>query len=81
MTERMYGYVHVSTRIQKKNRQLAALTQFGVAEEDMVVEKQSGMDFRHPVLCSHKILSEHFAAVSLHFQGFLRLVPINILFL
>lgn len=49
MSGQMYGYARVSTKAQKEDRQLAALTQFGVAEERIVVEKQSGKDFRRPL--------------------------------
>ncbi len=49
MSSRMYGYARVSTKVQKEDRQLAALTQFGVEEEDIVVEKQSGKDFDRPL--------------------------------
>ncbi len=49
MSSKMYGYARVSTRAQKEDRQLAALTQFGVKEEDIVVEKQSGKDFKRPL--------------------------------
>ena len=45
----MYGYARVSTRNQKEDRQLAALMEFGVAEEQIVVEKQSGKDFERPL--------------------------------
>ena len=44
----MYGYVRVSTREQKEDRQLAAMREFGVAEDHVVVEKQSGKDFKRP---------------------------------
>ncbi len=43
-----YGYVRVSTREQNEARQLAAMRHFGVAEEHIVVEKQSGKDFLRP---------------------------------
>ncbi len=49
MSSRMYGYARVSTRVQKEDRQLAALTQFGVEEKHIVVEKQSGKDFDRPL--------------------------------
>lgn len=49
MSGRMYGYARVSTRVQKEDRQLAALTQFGVREENIVVEKQSGKNFDRPL--------------------------------
>jgi len=45
----MYGYARVSTKAQHEDRQLAALTEFGVAEGDIVVEKQSGKDFERPL--------------------------------
>jgi len=45
----MYGYARVSTRVQREDRQLAALTQFGVEEAYIVVEKQSGKDFDRPL--------------------------------
>ena len=44
----MYGYARVSTQIQNEARQLAALRGFGVAEENIVIEKQSGKDFNRP---------------------------------
>lgn len=44
----MYGYVRVSTQEQNEARQLAAMQEFGVAEENIVVEKLSGKDFCHP---------------------------------
>ncbi len=49
MSGKMFGYARVSTKVQKEDRQLAALTQFGIAEEDIVVEKQSGKDFERPL--------------------------------
>ena len=45
----VYGYARVSTREQNEARQLAALREFGVAEENIVVEKLSGKDFRRPL--------------------------------
>ena len=44
----MYGYVRVSTREQREDRQLAAMREFGVERERVVVEKQSGKDFDRP---------------------------------
>ena len=41
----MYGYARVSTQVQNEARQLAALRDFGVAEENIIIEKQSGKDF------------------------------------
>jgi DNA invertase Pin-like site-specific DNA recombinase len=44
----MYGYARVSTQVQNEARQLAALREFGVAEENIIIEKQSGKDFNRP---------------------------------
>ena len=44
----MYGYARVSTQVQNEARQLAALRDFGVAEENIIIEKQSGKDFNRP---------------------------------
>lgn len=49
MTSIMYGYARVSTRSQKEDRQLAALKDFGVAEERITIEKQSGKNFDRPL--------------------------------
>ncbi len=40
-----YGYARVSTREQNEERQLIALTGFGIAESAIFVDKQSGKDF------------------------------------
>ena len=40
-----YGYARVSTREQSEDRQLIALTGFGIAESAIFVDKQSGKDF------------------------------------
>ena len=40
-----YGYARVSTREQNAERQLIALTAFGVAANAIFVDKQSGKDF------------------------------------
>lgn len=49
MSERLYGYARVSTKEQKEDRQVAALREFGVEARHIVVEKQSGKDFRRPL--------------------------------
>ena len=49
MSRRTYGYVRVSTRSQKEDRQLYAMREFGVPAEHIVVEKQSGKDFARPL--------------------------------
>ncbi len=38
----------VSTQEQNETRQLAAMRGFGVEGKNIVVEKMSGKDFRHP---------------------------------
>ena len=43
-----YGYVRVSTREQNEARQLAAMREFGVTDQNIIVEKQSGKDFNRP---------------------------------
>lgn len=40
-----YGYARVSTREQNEERQLIALTGFGIVETAIFVDKQSGKDF------------------------------------
>lgn len=48
MSGKTYGYVRVSTKTQKEDRQLIAMREFGVPEEHIIVEKQSGKDFARP---------------------------------
>ncbi len=48
MAETTYGYVRVSTQEQNEVRQLAAMREFGVDGENIVVEKLSGKDFHRP---------------------------------
>lgn len=45
----IYGYVRVSTQMQNEARQLAAMREFGVEEDNIVIEKQSGKDFSRPI--------------------------------
>jgi len=45
---RTYGYVRVSTKEQNEDRQLVALLECGVDEENIFVDKQSGKDFNRP---------------------------------
>ena len=40
-----YGYARVSTKEQNEQRQIVALTQFGLSEKSIYVDKQSGKDF------------------------------------
>lgn len=48
MKEMIYGYIRVSTQEQNEARQLTAMRDFGVQEENIVVEKVSGKDFDRP---------------------------------
>ena len=44
----VYGYVRVSTREQNEDRQLIALGEIGVLEQNIFMDKQSGKDFNRP---------------------------------
>lgn len=48
MGGKIYGYVRVSTQHQCEDRQLAAMREYGISENCIVVEKQSGKDFDRP---------------------------------
>lgn len=48
MGEKIYGYIRVSTKEQNEARQLLAMREFGVKEEMIVIDKQSGKDFDRP---------------------------------
>ena len=43
-----YGYARVSSKEQNEQRQIIALTQFGLSEKCIYVDKQSGRDFDRP---------------------------------
>ena len=43
-----YGYARVSTKEQNEQRQIIALTHFGLSEKCIYVDKQSGRDFERP---------------------------------
>ena len=45
---KVYGYVRVSTKDQNEDRQMIALHQFGVQEENIYMDKLSGKDFNRP---------------------------------
>ena len=48
MTEKMYGYVRVSTKEQHTDRQKIALFRYGIRERDLFTDLQSGKDFNRP---------------------------------
>ncbi len=43
-----YGYIRVSTKEQNEDRQIVAMRAFGVADGQMILDKQSGKDFDRP---------------------------------
>ena len=45
---RIYGYIRVSTREQNEDRQWIALSEVGVPEKNILLDKQSGKDFLRP---------------------------------
>ena len=48
MSEITYGYMRVSSKDQNEGRQLNAMLEFGVAENNLFLDKQSGKDFERP---------------------------------
>ena len=45
---KQYGYARVSTKEQNEDRQLIALREFGISDEDISLDKQSGKNFDRP---------------------------------
>ena len=45
-----YGYIRVSTKEQNEQRQLIAMREFGIAENRVYMDKQSGKDFERKKL-------------------------------
>ena len=43
-----YGYIRVSTKEQNEQRQMIALSEFGIKESHIFMDKQSGKDFARP---------------------------------
>ena len=48
MSEIVYGYIRVSRREQNEDRQRIAMEEFGISEEYIFLDKQSGKDFERP---------------------------------
>ncbi len=48
MDEKIYGYIRVSSREQNTDRQLIAMHEFGVKDEYIFTDRQSGKDFDRP---------------------------------
>lgn len=42
---RQYAYIRVSSRDQNEERQRAAMIEYGVPEENIYLDRQSGKDF------------------------------------
>ena len=43
-----YGYVRVSTKEQNEDRQMIAMRNFGIANNSIILDKQSGKDIERP---------------------------------
>ena len=54
MENQIYGYIRVSSRDQNEDRQVIAMREFGIAEKNLVIDKQSGKDFARP--CYRRLL-------------------------
>ncbi len=48
MSVNTYGYIRVSTREQNEDRQLVALREMAIPEQNIFMDKQSGKDFDRP---------------------------------
>ena len=48
MKKKIYGYIRVSTIAQHDDRQRLAMEEFGVEEQFLFADKQSGKDFDRP---------------------------------
>ena len=44
MTSKIFGYARVSTKEQNLDRQIIALKEYGVAEREIIIDKESGKD-------------------------------------
>ena len=48
MENRVFGYVRVSSQEENEDRQLIAMAEVGVPQENIYMDKQSGKDFERP---------------------------------
>ena len=48
MSANTYGYIRVSTREQNEDRQLIAMREMSIPEQNIFMDKQSGKDFNRP---------------------------------
>lgn len=47
-TQKVYGYIRVSTKEQNEDRQYIAMKEFGIGDREIFMDKQSGKDFNRP---------------------------------
>ena len=52
MGKTVYGYVRVSTREQNEDRQMIAMSEYGILPDHIFLDKQSGKDFDRPGWCA-----------------------------
>ena len=43
-----YGYIRVSSKEQNEDRQYIAMREFGIPDENIILDKQSGKNFERP---------------------------------
>ena len=48
MSNKIYGYIRVSTKDQNEARQRISLLKFGVRERNIYMDKKSGKNFEYP---------------------------------
>ena len=48
MSNKVYGYIRVSTQEQNIERQMIALLDAGMDRKDIYIDKQSGKNFKRP---------------------------------
>lgn len=48
MNEKTYGYIRVSSKDQNEDRQRIAMREFGIPDDFIFMDKQSGKDFERP---------------------------------
>ena len=60
MESKIFGYVRVSSKEQKEDRQLNAFKDYGINERDIYIDKQSGKDFdREQYIILKKVLRQN----------------------
>ena len=46
--EKVYGYIRVSSKDQNEDRQRIAMREFGIPDDCLIIDKQSGKNFDRP---------------------------------